>query len=385
MSLTKEAVRDVRQVVEELVNQVSPRPPPALVRIPIRSNTRPHPFSSGGRRQFSTRGALRATTVSASSAQWRLSGGSFMRNAKAVQGGNLAAKMWPYSAFRRPLAGGGTFSSGLYRHFVNTNARNFSTYGGSFSREAVQNMTTSLRCLFKNGTDGVMNNMKMKTNENNGSNQLLYALQNDEVLQTFNLARTESSNVQKNGCFVEFELPDLQLPIPSMSFMDSEIVDSLEKTFQEMKEQIDRVYFNIQLIFDSYGSLAIERRARSVKIHFPNSETWEVENLLIDIGVAEGIVHDNEHMHGNRDDGSYSSMSSSSDSTSTSLSSRSSTSTDVLADYLNEAVPDLISTADSASSVDSDSFRGYYPVLSNSDELLTISGSGSGSVVEISA
>jgi hypothetical protein len=170
-----------------------------------------------------------------------------------------------------------------------------------------------------------------------------------------------------------------------MSFMDSEIVDSLEKTFQEMKEQIDRVYFNIQLIFDSYGSLAIERRARSVKIHFPNSETWEVENLLIDIGVAEGIVHDNEHMHGNRDDGSYSSMSSSSDSTSTSLSSRSSTSTDVLADYLNEAVPDLISTADSASSVDSDSFRGYYPVLSNSDELLTISGSGSGSVVEISA
>lgn len=336
VKLTREAVKDARQVVEELVNQVNPRPQPALVRVPVRNSVRSN-FNSS--RSFSTTRTIRSTTrITTPKFNY-----AFIK--RSTQTVNLANKMWPYSAFRRPLAGKGV-PSGLYKHFIGTNARNFSTYGGNFSREAVQNLTASLRCFLKNGGDTVLN-LNLKSNQ---SNQLIFPVNSDDdALEIFRLARSESSTIQRNGCFVEFELPSLELPIPSVSFIDSEIVESIEKTFKEMKEQADRVHSNIELIFDCYGSLPIERNARSIKIHFPNLESWEVENLLVDIGIADGIVHSNGYED-------YEEISSPSIASSSSITS---STTDLLTTYLNDVAPDLISD----SSIDSESLS-YYPILS---------------------
>lgn len=358
VSLTRGAVRDARQALDELINSLGPRPQPALVRVPVRNQRNPR-FNIPQRRQFSTKTAIRAS-ASTINISLKQQSPKFIRPNFA--GGNIAGKLWPYSAFRRPIVGKGPFPSGLYRNFVNLNSRNFSTFGGQASREAVQNLTASLRCFLNNGGDVIMST-KMS---HKPSHHISYhgCASQSEAPQTFSLARTESTGVTNAGSFVEFTLPKLELSIPTMSFMNSEIIGSIESDLESVKEQIDEIYKQVQLISDSYGSLPLERRADSIRIHFPNLDSDEVERLLIELGIDKGIVYSNdEEMEKapimTRDSSSCESLT---DEDLTSLS-----------ELVTNAVPDLISTGSESTTVES---REFLPILSNSDEFKTSSESG---------
>ncbi|ODQ58252.1 hypothetical protein WICANDRAFT_64391 [Wickerhamomyces anomalus NRRL Y-366-8] len=351
VSLTRGAVRDARQVLDELINSLGPRPQPALVRVPIRNQRGPR-FPVPNKRHFSTATAFRSASTINSFKQPKFF--------KPIKGGNIAGKLWPYSAFRRPAIGKGPFPSGLYRNFVNLNSRNFSTFGGSASREAVQNLTANLRCFLNNGGDIIINTKMTKT----PSQHMTYhgCVSQSEAPQTFALARTESTNVSSVGSFVEFTFPKLRLSIPTMSFINSEIIGSIQNDLDLIKEQIDEISKQVQVISDSYGSLPLERRKDSIRIHFPNSDTEDVERLLIELGVNKGIVYSNEVNdvpEMSRDSSSYGSLT---DDDLTSLS-----------DMVENAIPDLISTGSETSTVES---REFLPILSSSEELKTHSESG---------
>lgn len=346
VSLTRGAVRDARQALDELINSLGPRPQPALVRVPIRNHRGPR-FPISNKRHFSTTTAFRSASAINS-----------LKQPKFIKplNGNMASKLWPYSAFRRPVIGKGPFPSGLYKNFVNLNARNFSTFGGSASREAVQNLTTSLRCFLNNSGDIILSTKMTKT----PTNQHLThhgCVSQSEAPHTFTLARTESTEVSSIGSFVEFTLPTLELSIPTMSFINSEIIGSIENDLELVKEQIDEISSQVQTISNSYGSLPLERRKDSIRIHFPNLDADEVEKLLVELGVDKGIVFSNDVKDApemTRDTSSCESIS-------------------TLSDLVENAVPELISTGSETSSAESLEFS---PVLSSSEDMKTHSESG---------
>lgn len=353
VSLTREAVRDARQVIDELVNSLGPRPrpQPALVRVPVRNQRVPR-FPGGNKRHFSTTTAFRATAAINSLKQ------PAPRFIKPI-GNNIAGKLWPYSAFRRPAIGKGPLPSGLYRNFVNLNSRNFSTFGGTASREAVQNLTASLRCFFNNGGDLILST-KMSQKPSNFISYHGCASQS-EASQTFALARTESTEISNVGSYVEFALPKLQLNIPSMSFINSEIIESIDSDLALVKKQIDEIHEQIQLVFDSYGSLPLERRNDSLRIHFPNLDVQEVEKLLIELGINKGMVFANDVIGAPEMTRNSSSLSSLTEEEFSSLS-----------ELIENAVPDLISTG-SETTVES---REFFPILSSSEVTHSESESG---------
>ncbi|ONH67689.1 Stationary phase protein 5 [Cyberlindnera fabianii] len=337
------AVRDVRQAVNELAEVLSPSPQPSLVRVPVRNGARAaaprfrSPYGASAR-QFSTHVTARAANQAFRPPRF----------IKPFTGGSLAQKIWPFSAFRNAAVRTGPFPSGLYRNFVNLNSRNFSTYGGSASREAVQNLTANVRCMFNNGGDTLLS---LKMSQKQKSNLSYHgSMSQKEAEQTFKLARCESSDVERPGSYVEFPLPKMELSIPSVSFMNSEILGSLDDGLEHIKGQIDSTRMAIETIFEAYGSLPIERRYQSLLVHFPNLDADELEKLLIDLGINEGVVYS---MDGNED--VVDEMSSSASSVD-------------LSDIIEDNVPGLLSSDSECSDTESLSSDDYFPVLSSSSD-----------------
>ncbi|CCH44875.1 Stationary phase protein 5 [Wickerhamomyces ciferrii] len=351
VSLTRGAVRDARQALDELINSLGPRPQPALVRVPVRNTRGPRFPVPNGRRGFSTSArALRSTTTTF--------GNNFIKTPRFTKPtSNIAGKLWPYSAFRRPAIGKGPFPSGLYRNFVNLNSRQFSTFGGNVSREAVQNLTTSLRCFLNNGGDLVLSS-KMSKGGNPSSISYHGCASTNEAPQTFQMARTESTDIQTIGAFVEFTLPKLELSIPSMSFINSEILETIESDLETIKYEINEIQKQVQLISDTYGALPLERRKDAILIHFPNLDVEEVEKLLIELGIDKGIVYSND-INANEVEPELTRSSSS-----TSYTSLSDDELSSLSDMVENAIPDLISTGSEESSIES---REFFPILSSSE------------------
>lgn len=348
---TRGAVRGVRRALEELLDGLAMQPKPQLVRVPVRASNGAFrsPFNEAlGRRGFSTTSACRAYATN--NANFRaFKSSNFFRFVRTRP--NLAIKLWPYSAFRAPLPSKGAFPGSLYRNFLNLSVRNFgTTHGGSYSHDAIQNLFTGLRTMVK---ENELNHVTSREMIRNNARSRSYhgCASQSAANETLQLARCESTNVETTGSYVEFNFPDMSLSIPSVSFMNPEIMSSIEDEFQRVKEQIDATTRNIQLIFDAYGSLPIEKTGTSVRIHFPNLDAEEVEKLLIELSINDGLVYARDELEVAMDasvDGS--------DLSSTSLS-----------DLLEDRVPGLVSSDSGSSVCDSDyESVDYFPVLSSS-------------------
>ncbi|KAH3676394.1 hypothetical protein WICMUC_002025 [Wickerhamomyces mucosus] len=307
VSLTREAVRDARQTLEELVNAVNPKsyPQPQLVPVPVKNRVPGSPFVNGGgnRRQFSTFMYLRASsTVSGKSSSISSVFSKFIRqqqfkNAQYIRN-NINPKFWSYSTFGRPL--NSRLPTGVYRNFVGLSARSFSSYGGTASKQTVTNLTTGLRCLLNNGTDESFNLYTIKMEKSTSGSRLTYhgCLSTIEAPNTIQLARNESTGLQSTGSFVEFKMPNLDVNIPTMAFINEEIMESIDLSLEKIKLQIAKTQDNIEKIFQAYGSLPIEKMTDgSIRIHFPNLDPEEAEKLLIELGITDGYVYSNEEIN----------------------------------------------------------------------------------------
>lgn len=406
-SLTRGALKDARQAVDELITNLGHRAPtkPAVVKVPIRSGTsRPPVFNSPFRntlyqyRNFTTSNVVKNSLVRKQYPiyQQPLRANDFSRRVPR----NFANQLWSYSAFRRPLGGSrGPFPNGLYRNFYGLNSRNFSTYGPNFTREAIQNLTSSLRCFLSNAGELGADLLNSSNSKKNGLNYLSYdgCASQAQAQSTFKLAKCESTNIEKYGCNVEFTLPKLKLRMPSISFINDEVLATMESHFLQFKQDVDKVCSNIQAIFDTHGSLPLEKRRNSIRVHFPNLEVAELERLLRELEIREGIVTQNDEieipefsqggsgiqMETETEYGQYNDDDIYGDqyaeySESTTPSVMSAHSFKSLLYENNEAVPALTPTGSAAFSTNFDSdFEGfYYPVLSDYDSDSVNSGNG---------
>ncbi|KAH3688708.1 hypothetical protein WICPIJ_000308 [Wickerhamomyces pijperi] len=361
-SITKEAVRDARRALEELVNALSPRPQPQLVPIPIRNQVPRSPFANGrsGIRHFSTARLLRASSTTSYSSNISSIFSKFInqqqaRNAQFVRS-NLNAKFWTKTAY-----GSRPFNSRIAQfganRYVGLGARTFGTYGGSASHQTIFNLTTGFRCLVSNGSDETQRLYSLKMEKIRSSSGLTYhgCSSTSEAPKTIKLARLQSQHFETVGCHVEFELPRMEVKIPSMSFINDEIMESFDISMEQIKLQITKVQENIQKIFTAYGSLPIERTSTSIRIHFPNLDPEEAERLLIELGITEGYVYANDEAYSSSN---VSTESFFNDST-------------TLSQFIEETVPGLISSdssedSDSGSSLSFETNEFFHPVLSSS-------------------
>jgi hypothetical protein len=229
--------------------------------------------------------------------------------------------------------------------------RNFGTaHGGSYHREVIQNMFAGLKSMVHNDEATSVTMTIMKRDQSKSRSYHGCASQNQAV-ETLQLARCESTDVARLGAYVEFSFPNMDLSIPSVAFMNPEIMSSIQDEFQKIKEQIDSTTRNIQLIFDAYGSLPIEKTGSSVRIHFPNLDADEVEKLLIELSINDGLVYSMDEV-----DAMVEASNAGSDLSSTSLS-----------DLLEDRVPGLISSDSESCNSDSDvESSEFFPVLSSS-------------------
>lgn len=301
-SITREAVRDARRSLEELVNALSPRSPqPQLVPIPVRNQVPRSPFANGAsRRHFSTGRLLRSSTSTTYSSNISSIFTKFFkyqqtRRAQFVRS-NLNAKFWTNTAFgSRPSFSARFVNFGANR-YVGLGTRSFSSYGGSASKQTLINLTTGFRCLVANGSDETQRLYSIKMEKARTASGLTYhgCSSTNEAPKTVQLARLESQHSKSVGCYVEFQLPTMEVKIPTMSFINDEIMESLDESMEQIKQQITKTQRNIKKIFDAYGSLPIERLRGSIRIHFPNLDAEEAEKLLIELGISEGYVYAND-------------------------------------------------------------------------------------------
>ncbi|ODV58630.1 Spg5p ASCRUDRAFT_9984 [Ascoidea rubescens DSM 1968] len=331
VSLSRKVAKNFRRSLEELADALASRSNPSLGRapvpvpVPVRNNPS-NPFLREARRNFSTYNPRKSTF-------------NYIKSGYRANPVNLSHKLWPYSAFR--FTGGssvlmkGIFPGTLYKNFTNTNARYFSSYSTShLSRDAVQNLTSSLRAFFYNvNSNGFQVNSTLKSKSYHGNANL--ALEN--VQNAFELANKAHHSDNDNnsidplfknlnpvlGSFVDFKIESPRLSIPKMSFIDEEILDTITSDFHNYQQEMNVVLNDIKTIFTNYGSLPMSietspssggdeekpnsylkntynsysdnynnSNSKSFRLHFPNYDVGKVEQLLTEIGVTRGIVYE---------------------------------------------------------------------------------------------
>ncbi|ODV75166.1 Spg5p CYBJADRAFT_160614 [Cyberlindnera jadinii NRRL Y-1542] len=360
--VTRGAVRDVRRALEDLLDGLNLQPKPQLVRVPVRAdNGIRSPFNRGGPRSFSTSRVFKAyATNNANFGAFRNRG--FFKFIRSKP--NLTLRLWPSSTynsalrtpFQRFAFAKAPLRGTLYNSFVNLSARSFTTvHGGSYGQDGILNLFIGFQTLIDDQRTALqlskMNKAISMNRESSHVRSFHGCASQSAACETLQLARSESTHVAKLGAYVEFKFPKVELSIPSVAFMNSEIMGSIEEEFQLIKKQIDTANHNIKLIFENYGSLPIERIGSSVRIHFPNLEAEELERLLIDLNIDDGLVFTMDEL----------------DVTMEANTAGSELSSSSLSDLIEDCVPGLVSS-ESGSEVSSmcDSAE-FFPVLSSSD------------------
>ena len=317
VSLSRKVAKNFRRSLEEIAEALASKSNnpslgrgPIPIPIPVRNNPSNNPFIGGGRRNFSTYNFKKASSF------------NYVNKGFARSPVSLNSRLWPYSPFR--FTGGssvlmkGIFPGTLYKNFTNSNARYFSSYSTQhLTRDAVQNLTSSLRAFFYNANSNgfqINSTLKAKTYHGNAN------LASESVKNTFQLANKQIQDdidvseeidpLFKNltpilGSFVDFKIEIPKLSIPQMSFIDEEILDTINVDFVNYQHEMNAILSDIKTIFDNYGSvpMSIERstsnggdeekpNSKIFRLHFPNYDADKVEQLLTEIGVTRGIVYE---------------------------------------------------------------------------------------------
>lgn len=286
ISRTKQAARNIRQSLEEIAQELTSQrhlqPEPLLARVPVnRSGTR-HPFANKSyNRGFSTLGKQQSIRYASTFIRPNYVARNTFRQ------GSLK-NIWSFNSFKQLNSiGGNTISKGifpstLYANFVKTNSRNYSSYT-NFTQQAVRNLHQSIRAICLQGKDELQR-------RNYGFNNSPFYTQ-----EVYKLAKTNSSFSEfMDNCVVDFNLNSVKYSIPTMTFMDDDVLTDLQYDFVKNGLHLKSVYEQISLIKDQFGSLpmSLEQNGSILRIHFTNCDSSKVELLLRDIGVTQGVIHE---------------------------------------------------------------------------------------------
>lgn len=102
------------------------------------------------------------------------------------------------------------------------------------------------------------------------------------------------NNQEPAGSYIEFEIPNLnQLHHQESNMLNENTLLEMESTISSMK----KLHENTTKIFRSYGYLPTEKtNGGKLKIHFPNKTAIETERLISDLGIVEGMIHNQSAM-----------------------------------------------------------------------------------------
>lgn len=103
------------------------------------------------------------------------------------------------------------------------------------------------------------------------------------------------------GSFLEFKLPKIN-QIESVTFLNENVVDQWQEILSGNMKQLKEIQDSINQVFQQYGSLPVSTSADgNIQIHFPNTNAFETEALVADIGVTNGIVYSQEPNQSNEE------------------------------------------------------------------------------------
>ncbi|CAL9733020.1 hypothetical protein MOUN0_O11606 [Monosporozyma unispora] len=110
--------------------------------------------------------------------------------------------------------------------------------------------------------------------------------------ESIKLQAFDNNNQELTGAFIDFDIPMLN----KKNFYNQESNLLNENTLLEMESAIasmKRLHENTSKIFESYGYLPFEKiEGDKLRIHFPNKTAIETERLISDLGIIEGMIHE---------------------------------------------------------------------------------------------
>lgn len=125
----------------------------------------------------------------------------------------------------------------------------------------------------------------------------LHKISNSSYRREYIKLQSLNNNEQElAGSFIEFEIPNLNrnhLYIQESNLLDENTLLEMESTIASMK----KLHENTTKIFRSYGYLPTEKTDEGkLQIHFPNKTALETERLISDLGIIEGMIHNQSTM-----------------------------------------------------------------------------------------
>lgn len=195
---------------------------------------------------------------------------------------SLAAFTQSCSAFRtilRPKLIGGTLPRNAYGYSVGGSSRLFSTHSSS-AHQIIQNMSMNLRAFLYSSDD-------LLKKRRSGSRSVSTIM-----------AKSKSTSESKlKGTFVDFDVTP-RFTIPSMTFLDDESLEIINQDLKRTSSDLPKINNEIAKIGEHLGELPISieslNSSKFIRIHFPNTDSNHVRNLLRDIEVTRGVIHDAE-------------------------------------------------------------------------------------------
>ncbi|CCH58033.1 hypothetical protein TBLA_0A02340 [Henningerozyma blattae CBS 6284] len=91
------------------------------------------------------------------------------------------------------------------------------------------------------------------------------------------------------GSYIEFR-PKIR-GMDGMGFLNQENLAKMRVDASMHYEEFCKINDSIEQIFKQYGSLPMKNDGKRICIYFPNLFSDEVERLMIDIGIEEGVVY----------------------------------------------------------------------------------------------
>ncbi|SCV03498.1 LAMI_0H08636g1_1 [Lachancea mirantina] len=184
-----------------------------------------------------------------------------------------------------------------------TQGRCYSTASIRITHDAVQNMSVGLRCFFNMWDDSLMNPENAKHTDFLG-----YRMHQKDRLASINVSTAHAVEVydmikthrqmvpgladdEQLGCFVEFKFPTLHdESMPAFIFACDGSLSRWNQEISRFELQLREIENCVRCIHQNFGALPVAFDSNSVKVHFPNLSTRELELFLRDLGITRGVI-----------------------------------------------------------------------------------------------